>query len=110
MADILTGLAQEIQRHMETPVVIITLIHLRMVFQVLTVVDGSLFDLADRSIDTTNCFYFIYGLRPIARTVFDHPARGPQIGQSMEIIRMISLSSRWSCICRYGNEKKTCRQ
>ena len=80
MADILTRFAQEIERYMETSVMVVTFIHFGMIFKILTIVDCCLFDLSDRRIDTAYRFYFIDSLRPIARAVLDHPTCSPQVG------------------------------
>jgi hypothetical protein len=90
MADVLTRLPQKIKRLMQPAGMIGQLIDRRMVFQVLTVFNRSLLDLIDRRIDPPDAFDLIPGLNPVTRTMLDHPTRGPQIGQRVQIIRMLT--------------------
>src|SRR5258708_30510783 len=90
MADILACFPQEIQGYMQTTVVVIAFIDRGMIFQVFAIFDSGFLNFANGGIDPAYSIDLVYGLLPVARAMFDHPAGCPQIGQSMQVIRMIS--------------------
>jgi hypothetical protein len=88
MADVLSRLPQIIQRCMQTAGMIDSFVYMWMILEILTVFNRRFLDLADGSIDAVYRCDLILRLHPVARTMFDHPARCPQIGQSVQVIRM----------------------
>jgi len=60
-----------------------------MIVDVLAVVDCSALDLADGGIDLRGGLVFPSADGRIARTVLKHPARGAQVGQRVQVGRML---------------------
>lgn len=84
-------LAKEVSRFMEPARMIGPLVDGGMPIDVLAVVDGRLPDFGDRTVDLANCLDFVVCASPVARTMFDHPARSAQVRQGVQISWMV----RW---------------
>jgi hypothetical protein len=79
MTDILSCFQQQIPAFFQPAAMVAAFVHRRMVFKILSVIDGSLPDLADRSIDLLDRIYFVHRLVPVTRTMFQHPAGCPKV-------------------------------
>jgi len=64
-------------------------INFRMVGEVFSIINGSLFDFIDGRINFFDRDNLIVRCLPVARPMFNHPACGTQIRQGMQVKRMI---------------------
>ena len=64
-------------------------INVRMIVEIFSIINRGFFYFIDSRINHCDCGNFIIRPLPVAGTVFNHPAGRPQIGQGMQIIRMI---------------------
>ena len=88
MANVRTGLPQEIQRLVQTSGMIRNFGHRRMILEILTIFDGSFFDLTDSCIDAMNSLDLIDGLIPVTGPMLDHPTGSTEIGKGMQVVWM----------------------
>src|SRR5271154_5578504 len=92
--DVRAGFAQILQRLMDAPRMIRTLIHGRMIGYILTVVVGGLLEVVDAGVYLAYRFNLIAGLRPIAGTVLNQPARRSKVRKGVQVGRVMSARGR----------------
>jgi hypothetical protein len=105
MADVRTGLPQEIQGLVQTSGMIGNFRNGRMVLEILAIFDGSLLDLTDSRIDAMNSLDLIDGLIPVPGAMLDHPAGSTKIRKGMQVVWMTTESIDPSRIGLNGPEK-----
>ena len=94
--DVGLGLVQGLDRLQETAAVLLD-VDLRVVVEVLAVIDRGTLDLADRGVDLGDRDVLIAGDDGIAGLVVEEPARRAQVGQRVEVARVLAGQRLGAC-------------
>src|SRR5437870_13649678 len=83
-------LSQQLQSLVQASRTVIGGIDIRVIMNVLAVINGSSLDLSDRGINLGYRNVLLSTDRSVSRAVLQHPPRGPQVRQRVQIGRMFA--------------------
>jgi len=73
-----------------------SLVYRRVISQILAIVEGRLLDIAYAGVYLTHRFLLVSGLHPVSGAMFNEPTRSPEVGQGVQVGRMMRWRGRRS--------------